>query len=138
MAGRFARSSPTLAANPGSVRCRAVTEPLSELRVDRQELQQVGDEAPAEAGSGLVPVAHRLAVPHRLPNDPAIGGKEDAVAVGGHDAGRHVGRQPFRKLRALNIEAGLGVDRGRARVEVEAADEHGFAVEGHGLGMQGR
>src|SRR3954468_8484245 len=83
--------------------CRALTEPVSELRVDRQELQQVGDKAPAEAGPGLVAVSHRLAVPHRLPNDPAIRVEEDAVAVGGHDAGRHVGRQPFRKLRALYV-----------------------------------
>ena len=82
-----------------------------------------------------MPVAHHLAVRHRLPDDIAIRVKEDPVAVGGHDAGRHVGHQSFRKLRALNIEAGLGVDHGRARVEVEAADEYGFAVEGHGLGM---
>ena len=42
------------------------------LQVDRQELHEVGDEAPAEARFGLVPVADDLAVPHRLPDDPAI------------------------------------------------------------------
>ena len=77
---------------------------MSELRVDRQELQQLGEEAPAEAGFGLVPVAHRLAVLRRLPDDRAIRVEKDAVAVGGHDTSRHVVGQLFGKLRALDIE----------------------------------
>ena len=38
------------------------------MRVDRQELQQVGHETPSEAGFGLVPVADDLAVPHCFPD----------------------------------------------------------------------
>src|SRR4051812_44968666 len=64
---------------------------VSKLRVDRQELQQVCDKAPAHAGFGLVPVAHLFAVFHCLPDYIAVGIEEDAVAVGGYDAGRHVG-----------------------------------------------
>ena len=30
----------------------------------------------------------------------------------------------------------INTEASRTRVEVEAADEHGFTVEGHGLGMQ--
>src|SRR5207342_1088944 len=76
------------------------------------------DEPPAESRFGLVPVADDLAVPHRLPDDPAIRIKEDAVAVGGRDARRHVGRQPLGKLRALDIETGFRVDHGRSRMKL--------------------
>jgi hypothetical protein len=64
----------------------------SELRVDRQELQKIGDKAPAESGCRLVAVTHTLAVPYRLPDDLADRIEVDALAVGGHDASRHVDR----------------------------------------------
>ena len=79
--------------------------PLSELRVDRKELPQVGEEAPAEAGFGLVLVVHSLAVSRCLPDETAIWIEEDTVAVGGHDTSRHVGCQPFGKLQALPKDA---------------------------------
>ncbi len=100
---------------------------MSDLRVDRQEFHEVRDEPPAEPRFGLVPIADGLAVPH-CPDNPTIRVKKDAVAVGGRDAGRHVGRQPLGELRAFDTEAGFGVDHCRSRIEVEAADENGPAV----------
>src|SRR6187551_2772581 len=86
----------------------------SKLRVDGQQFQQVGQESPSKAGFRLVLIAHPVAVPDRLPDDLAVRVEEDAVTVGGHDAGLHVDRQLFGKLRALDIKSGFGVDDGGA------------------------
>jgi hypothetical protein len=44
----------------------------SDLRVDRQELYEVGDEPPAEPRFWLLPIADDLAVPQCFPDNPTI------------------------------------------------------------------
>src|SRR5947209_4855783 len=120
-----------LGTSPDAVASGAFAHPTksSQLRLDRQQLPQIGGQPPAKAGVRLVAVAHRRAVLDRLPDQPALGREAHAKTVGGRHAARHpVGQLPC-ELGALDIEAGLGVDRSRARVEVEAADEYRLSVE---------
>ena len=64
-----------------------------------------------------------MAVPLRFPHYRAFRIEADAVAIFGRHASCHVVRQPFGKLGALDVEARFGIDHGRARVEIKAADE---------------
>ena len=74
------------------LRQRTFTRPASELRVDRQQFQQKGDESPSKAGFGLVPVAYPLTAAFRLPHYLTFRVEEDSIAICRSHASRHVGR----------------------------------------------
>ena len=107
----------------------------SELRLDRQQPHDGCYEPPGQAGFRLMPVSNDLAVVFRFPAQRAVGQLQPIAGLRRSfelEAPAQFGDQPP----VLEDDPHLGIERDRARVEIERPDEAGPIVDGEGLGMK--